>query len=66
MDKVVVINSERMGVGNEELGARLIGNFLKTLVGAEKKPQALVLYNTGMANKHWLSIPKPLHKIGYH
>lgn len=48
MDKVAVINSERMGVGNEELGARLIGNFLKTLVGAEKKPQTLVLYNAGV------------------
>ncbi len=48
MDKVVVINSERMGTGNEKLGTRLLGNLLKTLVGAEKKPQALVLYNAGV------------------
>jgi len=48
MEKVVVINSDKMGIGNEELGARLIGNFIKTLLGAEKKPQLLVLYNAGV------------------
>ena len=37
-----------MGQGDEELGGRLIGNFLKTLLSAEKKPQMLVLYNSGV------------------
>ena len=48
MEKVVVINSDKMGQGDEELGGRLIGNFLKTLLNAEKKPQMLVLYNSGV------------------
>ncbi len=48
MDQVVVINSDKMGMGNDELGTRLIGNFLKTLVGAERKPRMLVLYNAGV------------------
>ncbi len=48
MDKVLVINNDKMGMGNEELGARLMGNFLKTLIGAEKKHQRLVLYNAGV------------------
>lgn len=44
-----------MGQGDEELGARLMGNFLKTLLSAEKNhgcPNSgsvgLVLYNSGV------------------
>lgn len=48
MEKVVIINSDKMGQGDEKLGARLMGNFLKTLLDAEKKPQMLVLYNSGV------------------
>jgi selenium metabolism protein YedF len=48
MNKVVVINSDKMGTGNDELGTRLLGNFLKALIGAEKKPKKLVLYNAGV------------------
>jgi selenium metabolism protein YedF len=48
MEKVVVINSDKMGEGDEKLGGRLMGNFLKTLLSAEKKPQMLVLYNSGV------------------
>jgi selenium metabolism protein YedF len=48
MEKVIVLNSDKMGEGDEKLGRRLIANFLKTLVSAEKKPQMLVLYNSGV------------------
>lgn len=48
MKKVVVINSDKMGLGDEKLGVRLMGNFLKTLLNAEKRPQMLVLYNSGV------------------
>jgi selenium metabolism protein YedF len=48
MNKVIVINSDKMGQGDESLGVRLMGNFLKTLLNAEKKPQMLVLYNSGV------------------
>jgi selenium metabolism protein YedF len=48
MKKVIVINSDKMGQGDEKLGERLMGNFLKTLLNAEKKPQMLVLYNSGV------------------
>jgi selenium metabolism protein YedF len=48
MEKVVVINSDKMGTGNEELGIRLTANFLKSLLGAEKKPHRLILYNAGV------------------
>jgi selenium metabolism protein YedF len=48
MEKVFVINSDKMGQGDEELGGCLMGNFLKTLLDAEKKPRMLVLYNSGV------------------
>ncbi|MFQ6032268.1 MAG: sulfurtransferase-like selenium metabolism protein YedF [Candidatus Zixiibacteriota bacterium] len=48
MDKVIAINSDKMGQGDGKLGGRLMGNFLKTLLDAEKKPQMLVLYNSGV------------------
>jgi selenium metabolism protein YedF len=48
MEKVIVLNSDKMGEGDEKLGRRLIANFLKTLVSAEKKPLMLVLYNSGV------------------
>ncbi len=48
MEKVIVINSDKMGQGDEELGTRLAANFLKTLLGAEKRPRILVLYNSGV------------------
>ncbi len=48
MQKAMVINSDKMGQGDEELGVRLIRSFLKTLVTAENKPHVLVLYNSGV------------------
>ena len=55
VEKVIVINSDKMGRGDEKLGARLMGNFLKTLLSAEKNhgcPNSgsvgLVLYNSGV------------------
>ncbi|MCK4427102.1 MAG: sulfurtransferase-like selenium metabolism protein YedF [candidate division Zixibacteria bacterium] len=48
MEKVIVINGDKMGQGDEKLGGRLMANFLKTLLNAEKKPQMVVLYNSGV------------------
>jgi selenium metabolism protein YedF len=48
MCDTVVVNSDKMGEGNDELGSRLLANFLKTLPGADKRPAVLVLYNAGV------------------
>ena len=48
MEKVIVINSDRMGQGDEELGKRLVASFLRTLVASDRKPKMLVLYNSGV------------------
>jgi len=48
MEKVIVINNDKMGQGDEVLGRRLIANFIRTLLTAEKRPEMLVLYNSGV------------------
>jgi len=48
MERVVVINSDKMGQGDEKLGARLMGNFLSKLIDAKLKPKIMVLYNSGV------------------
>ncbi|MBX6424060.1 sulfurtransferase-like selenium metabolism protein YedF [Thermosulfurimonas sp. F29] len=46
--RVVVISSDRMGDGDEDLGRRLLINFLKTLPEVSPPPQALIFYNRGV------------------
>jgi selenium metabolism protein YedF len=45
---VVLINAEQMGRGDDALGARLLGNFLRTLASVEGKPEAIVFYNAAV------------------
>jgi selenium metabolism protein YedF len=48
-EKVVVyINSHLLGVGDEALGRFLMKNFLKTLLDIEKKPNCIILINSGV------------------
>lgn len=48
MEKVIVMNSDKIGQGDEKLGRRLVASFLRTLVAADRKPKMLVLYNSGV------------------
>lgn len=45
---VVIVGSEQMGRGDEGLGAKLLGSFLRTLAGLEPKPDAIVFYNAAV------------------
>lgn len=45
---VVYINSDLLGVGDEALGSFLMKAFLKTLLDIEKKPERLILINSGV------------------
>jgi selenium metabolism protein YedF len=48
-EKVLVyINSHLLGVGDEALGSFLMKAFLKTLMDLEKKPDRLILINSGV------------------
>lgn len=45
---VFVVNGEQMGRGDDALGAKLLGSFLRTLASTEPKPEAVVFYNAGV------------------
>ncbi len=47
-NQVVVINSEIMGKGSDELGKTLLGAFLRKLWASDTKPDAIVFYNAGV------------------
>ncbi len=44
----MIINSDSMGRGDAELGQKLMGSFLRKLWAREKKPDAIVFYNSGV------------------
>jgi len=48
MKKVFIINSEFYGHGNDELGHKLMGAFLKKVWARDKKPYAIIFYNSGV------------------
>ncbi len=48
MNKVVVLNSDTMGKGSDELGNQLIGGFLRKLWNQQTKPRTVVFYNSGV------------------
>ncbi len=45
---VVVVNALTMGRGDDGLGAKLLGNFLRAAATVEPKPDAIVFYNAGV------------------
>ena len=44
---VVVLSSDRMGRGSDELGEVLMRSFIHTLLTIEPRPAKMILYNTG-------------------
>ena len=46
--KVILIQSEVLGRGDDELGMMLMSNFLRLLGESQEKPEALVFWNTGV------------------
>jgi selenium metabolism protein YedF len=45
---VVAVTSDKMGDGDDELGAKLMVSFFRTLVMLEPAPDAVVFYNAGV------------------
>ena len=48
MSKTLVIRSEFLGAGANELGERLMGSFLRKLWAEETKPGTIIFYNSGV------------------
>ena len=47
-DSVVIIPSDSLGRGSEELGRQLMGKFVQQLQTQTPKPHAIVFYNAGV------------------
>lgn len=48
MDRVIIINNEELGHGDRELGMKLMGALLRKVWASPDKPQAILLYNSGV------------------
>jgi intracellular sulfur oxidation DsrE/DsrF family protein len=46
--RAVIIKSEIMGIEPPELGAKMVGSYLRKLCRADPKPTTLVFYGTGV------------------
>ena len=46
--KVILIQSEGLGQGDDTLGWMLMANFLRLLGEGEKKPSSIILWNGGV------------------
>lgn len=46
--KTILVQSDVLGRGNDELGQLLMANFLRLLGESKDKPAALVFWNTGV------------------
>lgn len=48
MKKTILITNEFLGAGDEELGAMLMGSFLRKLSVAENLPKEIIFYNSAV------------------
>ena len=48
MKKTVLVTSEFLGRGDDELGAKLMGSFLRKLCLTEHLPKEIIFYNSGV------------------
>jgi selenium metabolism protein YedF len=48
MKTVMILNGETLGRGSDELGATLMGSFLRKLWASEHKPDTILFYNASV------------------
>ncbi|MGL4738875.1 MAG: DsrE family protein [Cellulosilyticaceae bacterium] len=46
--KVVVVNSESLGQGDDGVGHTLLGVFLRKVLASLEKPDVIIFYNSGV------------------
>ena len=65
---VIIINSDTLGRGDEEVGATLLGTFLRKVLASIEKPEVIVFYNSGVKlltrESYYLEILDALEKSG--
>lgn len=66
--KIVVINSETLGRGDDGVGQTLLGVFLRKMLASLKKPDAIIFYNSGVKllvqGSHYIDILEALEIKG--
>ncbi len=45
---IVVLHAETLGRGDDVLGAKLVGSYLRTLASTDPKPDAVIFYNAAV------------------
>ena len=45
---VIVLHAETLGRGDDVLGAKLMGSYLRTLATVDPKPEAIIFYNAAV------------------
>jgi selenium metabolism protein YedF len=67
-DFIIVLASDRMGEGDDELGHLLMSNFIKAVKDLDKLPQKILFYNKGVTlatnNSPVIDHLKDLEKMG--
>jgi selenium metabolism protein YedF len=48
MKTTIVLHSETLGSGSDELGKMMMGSFLRKLWASEKKPDTIIFYNSAV------------------
>lgn len=48
MKTAIVLNSETLGKGDDELGKKLLGAFLRKIWALEQPPDVIICYNSGV------------------
>ena len=48
MKKTIIVSSEFLGRGDDELGRMLMGSFLRKLCMADNLPKDIIFYNAGV------------------
>ncbi len=48
MTKIVVVNGDSMGQGDEKLGRQILGSFFRKVAAQDSKPDGIIFYNSGV------------------
>lgn len=66
--QVVIVNSDTLGRGDEEVGSTLLGVFLRKVLASLRKPDYIVFYNSGVRllnrNSRFLDVLDGLERSG--
>jgi selenium metabolism protein YedF len=48
MKTTVILHNQTLGKGDDELGKTLMGSFIRKIWGVQKKPDAIIFYNSAV------------------